>query len=113
MYSSIHEKAELGIIKVLVSNDEDARALIKENLNVNQIKNPKLNKLVEILLKIKEVNPVEIISSFNSSEERELISKTLMDEDETSSFVQMAEDCLKTLKKISTKEKIASNANKN
>ena len=106
MYSSIHEKAELGIIKVLVSNDEDARSLIKENLNVNQIKNPKLNKLVEILLKIKEVNPVEIISSFNSSEERELISKTLMDEDETSSFVQMAEDCLKTLKKISTKEKI-------
>ena len=106
MYSSIHEKAELGIIKVLVSNDEDARSLIKENLNVNQIENPKLNKLVEILLKIKEVNPVEIISSFNSSEERELISKTLMDEDETSSFVQMAEDCLKTLKKISTKEKI-------
>jgi DNA primase len=106
MYSSIHEKAELGIIKVLVSNDEEARALIKENLNVNQIENPKLNKLVEILLKIKEVNPVEIISSFNSSEERELISKTLMDEDETSSFVQMAEDCLKTLKKISTKEKI-------
>jgi DNA primase len=106
MYSSIQEKAELGIIKVLVSNDEDARSLIKENLNVNQIENPKLNKLVEILLKIKEVNPVEIISSFNSSEERELISKTLMDEDETSSFVQMAEDCLKTLKKISTKEKI-------
>ena len=106
MYSSIHEKAELGIIKVLVSNDEDARSLIKENLNVNQIENPELNKLVEILLKIKEVNPVEIISSFNSSAERELISKTLMDEDETSSFVQMAEDCLKTLKKISTKEKI-------
>ena len=106
MYSSIHEKTELGIIKVLVSNDEDARSLIKENLNVNQIENPKLNKLVEILLKIKEVNPVEIISSFNSSAERELISKTLMDEDETSSFVQMAEDCLKTLKKISTKEKI-------
>jgi DNA primase len=106
MYSSTHEKAELGIIKVLVSNDEDARSLIKENLKVNQIKNPKLNKLVNILLKVKEVNPVEIISSFNSSEERELISKTLMDEDETSSFVQMAEDCLKTLKKIATKDKI-------
>ena len=106
MYSSTHEKAELGIIKVLVSNDEDARSLIKENLNINQIKNPKLNKLVDILLKVKEVNPVEIISSFNSSEERELISKTLMDEDETSSFVQMAEDCLKTLKKIATKDKI-------
>ena len=44
LYSSTHEKAELGIIKVLVSNDEDARSLIKENLNVNQIKNPKLNK---------------------------------------------------------------------
>ena len=105
-YSSTHEKAELGIIKVLVSNDEDARKLVIENLKVNQIKNPKLNKLIEILLKTKETNPVEIISSFNSSEEREIISKTLMDEDDTSSIVQMAKDCLKTLKKVSIKEKI-------
>ena len=105
-YSSTHEKAELGIIKVLVSNDEDARNLIKENLKINQIKNPKLNKLIEVLLKTKEANPVEIISSFNSSEEREIISKTLMDEDNTSSITQMAQECLKTLKKVSIKEKI-------
>ena len=105
-YSSTHEKAELGIIKVLVSNDEDARNLIKENLKINQIKNPKLNKLIEVLLKTKEANPVEIISSFNSSEEREIISKTLMDEDNTSSIIQMAQECLKTLKKVSIKEKI-------
>ena len=105
-YSSTHEKAELGIIKVLVSNDEDARNLIKENLKINQIKNPKLNKLIEVLLKTKEPNPVEIISSFNSSEEREIISKTLMDEDNTSSINQMAQECLKTLEKVSIKEKI-------
>ena len=105
-YSSTHEKAELGIIKVLVSNDEDARNLIKENLKINQIKNPKLNKLIEVLLKTKEANPVEIISSFNSSEEREIISKTLMDEDNTSSIIQMAQECLKTLEKVSIKEKI-------
>ena len=90
-YSSTHEKAELGIIKVLVSNDEDARNLIKENLKINQIKNPKLNKLIEVLLKTKEASPVEIISSFNSSQEREIISKTLMDEDNTSSITQMAQ----------------------
>ena len=64
-YGSTHEKAELGIIKVLVSNDEDARKLVIENLKVNQIKNPKLNKLIEILLKTKETKPVEIISSLN------------------------------------------------
>jgi DNA primase len=105
-YGSTHEKAELGIIKVLVSNDENARNLIKDNLKINQIKNPKLNKLIEVLLKTKEANPVEIISSFNSSEEREIISKTLIDEDNTSSIIQMAEECLKTLKKVSIKEKI-------
>ena len=105
-YSSTHEKAELGIIKVLLSNDEDARKLIKENLKINQIKNSKLNKLIEILLKTKEATPVEIISSFNSLEEREIISKTLMDEDNTSSIIQMAEECLKTLRKVSVKEKI-------
>ena len=105
-YSSTHEKAELGIIKVLVSNDENATKLIKENLKINQIKNPKLNKLIEVLLKTKDANPVEIISSFNSSEEREIISKTLMDEDNTSSIIQMAQECLETLEKVSIKEKI-------
>ena len=75
-------------------------------MKINQIKNPKLNKLIEVLLKTKEANPVEIISSFNSSEEREIISKTLMDEDSTSSIIQMAQECLKTLEKVSIKEKI-------
>ena len=106
LFNSTHEKAELGIIKVLVSKDEDARTFIKKNLKINQIKNPKLNKLVETLLTTKEASPLEIISTFNSSEERELISKTLMDEDDTSSIIQMAEDCLKTLKKLSIEEKI-------
>ena len=106
LFNSTHEKAELGIIKVLVSNDEDARTFIKKNLKINQIKNPKLNKLVETLLTTKEASPLEIISTFNSSEERELISKTLMDEDDTSSIIQMAEDCLKTLKKLSIEKKI-------
>jgi len=106
LFNSTHEKAELGIIKVLVSNDEDARTFIKKNLKINQIKNPKLNKLVETLLITKEASPLEIISTFNSSEERELISKTLMDEDDTSSIIQMAEDCLKTLKKLSIEKKI-------
>ena len=106
LFNSTHEKAELGIIKVLVSNDKDARTFIKKNLKINQIKNPKLNKLVETLLTTKEASPLEIISTFNSSEERELISKTLMDEDDTSSIIQMAEDCLKTLKKLSIEKKI-------
>ena len=62
--------------------------------------------MIEVLLKTKEANPVEIISSFNSSEEREIISKTLMDDDNTSSIIQMAQECLKTLEKVSIKEKI-------
>ena len=105
-YRDINDKAELGIIKVLLSNDEKARSFIKENLSIDQIKNPKSNKLVEILLKTEDVNPVEIISSFSSPEERELISKTLMDEDKTSSNMQMAEDCINTLAKESIKKEV-------
>ena len=75
-------------------------------LSIDQIKNPKSNKLVEILLKTEDVNPVEIISSFSSPEERELISKTLMDEDKTSSNMQMAEDCINTLAKESIKKEV-------
>ena len=56
--------------------------------------------MIKILLKTKEATPVEIISSFNSLEEREIISKTLMDEDSTSSIIQMAQECLKTLEKV-------------
>jgi len=106
LFNTVNDKAELGIIKVLISNNAKARILIKENLDINQIQNDILKKIIEILMNTQDVNPAEIIEHFDSLEDREIISKTLIDEDNTSSPIEMAEDCLNTLSNVSTREKI-------
>ena len=106
LFNTVQAKAELGIIKVLISNNAKARILIKEDLDINQIQNDILKKIIEILMNTQDVNPAEIIEHFDSLEDREIISKTLIDEDNTSSPIEMAEDCLNTISNVSTRKKI-------
>jgi len=106
MFTTVNAKAELGIIKVLAGDDEEARSFVKENLDLNKIENRQLKKLAEMLLNTPQVNPPQIISHFDSSEDREVVSKILIDEDDTTSPLQMVKDCLNTLSKVSTKEQI-------
>ena len=54
------------------------------------------------------MNPAEIIAVFDSAEDREMVSRILMEEDDTTEPLQMAEECLKTISKVSIKEKIRS-----
>ena len=106
LFSTINGKAELGIIQVLSGNNDEAKILLKEKLDVNKIETLQIKKLVEILLKSKKINPAEIISHFEDQDEREIISEVLMLDDQTSEHLEMAKDCLTTLSKISVKEKI-------
>ena len=106
LFSTVNGKAELGIIQVLSGNNDEAKILLKEKLDVNKIETLQIKKLVEILLKSKKINPAEIISHFEDQDEREIISEVLMLDDQTSEHLEMAKDCLKTLSKISVKEKI-------
>ena len=106
LFSTVNGKAELGIIQVLSGNNDEARKLLKEKLDVDKIENLQIKKLVEILLKSNKVNPAEIISHFEEQDEREIISEVLMLDDQTSEHLEMAKDCLTTLSKISVKEKI-------
>jgi len=106
LFSTVNGKAELGIIQVLSGNNDKAKILLKEKLDVNKIETLQIKKLVEILLKSNKVNPAEIISHFEDQDEREIISEVLMLDDQTTEHLEMAKDCLTTLSKISIKEKI-------
>jgi len=106
LFSTVNGKAELGIIQVLSGNNDEAKILLKEKLDVNKIETLQIKKLVEILLKSNKVNPAEIISHFEDQDEREIISEVLMLDDQTSEHLEMAKDCLITLSKILVKKKI-------
>ncbi len=106
LFSTVNGKAELGLIQVLAGNDFEAKSLIKNKLDITQIENPTIRKLIEVLMSSKQVNPAEIISHFEESDEREIISKLLIKEDQTTKLIELAKDCLSTLSKISVRKKI-------
>ena len=106
LFSTVNGKAELGLIQVLAGNDFEAKSLIKNKLDITQIENPTIRKLIEVLMSSKQVNPAEIISHFEESDEREIISKLLIKEDQTTELIELAKDCLTTLSKISVRKKI-------
>ena len=106
LFSTVNGKAELGLIQVLAGNDFEAKSLIKNKLDISQIENSTIRKLIEVLMSSKQVNPAEIISHFEESDEREIISKLLIKEDQTTELIELAKDCLTTLSKISVKKKI-------
>ena len=44
LFTSVNAKAELGIIKVLAGDDSEAKAFVKENLDLNQLENEQTKK---------------------------------------------------------------------
>jgi DNA primase len=108
LFTTVNAKAELGIIKVLAGDHGEAKELIREKLDMNRLENVQLKKLATLLMDKAHVNPAEIIAVFDSAEDREMVSRILMEEDDTTEPLQMAEECLKTISKVSIKEKIRS-----
>ena len=108
LFTTVNAKAELGIIKVLAGDHGEAKELIREKLDMNRLENVQLKKLATLLMDKAHVNPAEIIAFFDSAEDREIVSRILMEEDDTTEPLQMAEECLKTISKVSIKEKIRS-----
>tara|TARA_Y100000758_G_scaffold139439_1_gene98755 strand:+ start:1064 stop:2203 length:1140 start_codon:yes stop_codon:yes gene_type:complete len=106
LFTTVNAKAELGIIKVLAGDHGEAKELIREKLDMNRLENVQLKKLATLLMDKAHVNPAEIIAFFDSAEDREMVSRILMEEDDTTEPLQMAEECLKTISKVSIKEKI-------
>ncbi len=91
---------------MLAGNNTKAKEIIKEKLDLGRFDNEQLKKLAQLLIDKTHVNPAEIITFYDSAEDRDMITRILMEEDETTEPLQMAEECLKTLSKVSVKEKI-------
>ncbi len=106
LFTSVNAKAELGIIKVLAGEDQEARGLIQDGLDIELLENDQLKTLAQLLMGSDRVNPAEIMAHFESVEDRDIVSKILMDDDDSTSPIQMAKDCLATISKVTTKEKI-------
>jgi len=75
-------------------------------LDINQLQNEQLKKLAQLLVEKPEVNPAEILAYFDALEDRDIISRILMEEDNTTELLQMAEECLQTISKVTSKERI-------
>ncbi|MBN4081408.1 DNA primase [Caldithrix abyssi] len=106
LFTTVNAKAELGIIQVLAGEDAVAKDLVKEKLDINRFENEQLKTLVQLLIEKPDVKPAEIIAFFDVPEDREIVSRILMEEDNTTNPLQMAEECLKTISKVSVKERI-------
>ena len=50
LFSTVNGKAELGLIQVLAGNDFEAKSLIKNKLDITQIENPTIRKLIEVIM---------------------------------------------------------------
>lgn len=106
LFTSLMSKAELGLIQVLAGNHSEAKALVREQLNVDLIMDEIIKSLVTILLEKKEVEPADLVGQFSTFRERELVTRILIEEDELSDPLQMASECLHTLNLQPLKEEI-------
>ncbi len=106
LFTSLISRAELGIVKVLLSSNKQAKDFIRENLNPENIKSDVLKSLIKELFKTEEPNFSELAGQVESVEERDFLTKIFMEEDSLSDPQQMAMDCLKTLNRVPLKDQI-------
>ena len=103
---TLSDKAEFGLIKVLLNQNKDARELISENLEDIAIKESKFNIILSKLLDIQPLSPSNVIDRFDNEIDKQTILNALSDNSEISDDIKIAKDCIHTIKKIKIKNKI-------
>ena len=103
---TLSDKAEFGLIKVLLNQNKDAKELISENLEDITIKESKFNIILSKLLDIQPLSPSNVIDRFDNEVDKQTILNALSDNSEISDDIKIAKDCIHTIKKIKIKNKI-------
>jgi DNA primase len=106
-FSSLIQKAQLILVKLLANDDPQIRQFVRDNIDLELFSEPILIKLAEILLPLYEdIKFSSIIDHFDKKPERELVSKILMEEKPQEDPKQEVTDCIKVLGSYPIKEKI-------
>ena len=107
LFTSKIEKAQLELIKLMLSSNNQIKEYVIKTIPGNLITVPIFKKIYEI---IKDENlPVEsslIIEYFNDKNERDFITKMLFETVNEASFEEIVFDCLKILKSDPINEQI-------
>lgn len=106
LFDSINDKAAFGIIKVILHGELDAKEWINDNLEIDKIRNKILKNLLSILLPKMKSSSSELVSILENEKDRKIITEIMVEEDSSIDFMQMAVDCISTLKKDFANEEI-------
>ena len=106
-FSSLIQKAQLILVKLLASDDPQIRQVVRDNIDLDLFSEPVLKKLAEILLPLYEdIKFSSIVDQFENKKERELVTKILMEDKPQESPEMEVADCMHVLKSVPIKEKI-------
>lgn len=106
-FSSLIQKAQLILVKLLASDDPQIRQVVRENIDLTLFNESVLKKLAEILLPLyDEIKFSSIVDQFDNKQERELVTKLLMEDKPQESPEIEVTDCMQVLKSYPIKEKI-------
>jgi predicted signal transduction protein with EAL and GGDEF domain len=107
LFTSLEQKAQVEIIRVLVAYYPQVESYVREHLDVELFTEPLLKKVVSTLLdQGADLDLATVVDRFESKVEREAVSKILFDELETEDPHQVLQECLATIKSRPLKEKI-------
>lgn len=104
------EKAEREIIKLLAGSDKEVVHLLRENADLSAFSDPVMKTLADYLMKSSDQNGGANLSGaldiFEAKEERERVSRLLLESSSEEDARRIAVDCLITLQKMPLKKRI-------
>lgn len=106
-YSSQIQKAQLILTKFLASEDVKIRQIVRDNIDIEFYTEPLLKKLTEMLMpKYDDIKFSSIIDQFDDKNEKEVITKILMEDIPLDDPEKQVKECMNKLRAVSIKEKI-------
>ncbi len=106
-FSSLLQKAQLILVKLLASDDPQVRQIVRDRINIDLFSEPILKKLAGILLPLYEdIKYSAIIDQFENKQQREIVTKLLMEDRPQEDPEKEISDCMNILKSSPLKEKI-------
>ena len=91
---------------MLLHGASEPIAWIQANLDLNNISSNRLKQLIENLVSTAYSSSSEIIASLPGEKDRKIITELMMEEGSSIDFMQMSIECIETLSKEATKDKI-------
>ena len=105
-FTTINDKATIGIIKALLHGKSEVKKWIDDNLEIDKIANTRLKTLIESMLPMMNSSSSEIISAYENDMDRKIISQIMLEESSSIDFMEMSIDCISALRKDHAREKI-------